>query len=111
MRLSSESRFVDKDIQKAFYNLKDGDAQERELFKTINYALDAIEENAFSGIQIPKKIIPKYYIQKYQIKNLWKYNLPKGWRLFYSIINDEIVVVCLILEWLNHTDYEKRFNY
>ena len=85
--------------------------QERELFKIINQALDNLEENAFSGIQIPKRLIPKYYAQKYDVKNLWKYNLPKGWRLLYSIINGEVVVVCLVLEWLSHTDYEKRFKY
>lgn len=111
MKLPSESRFADKDIQKAFYDLEKGDAQERILFKIINQALDNIEENSFSGIQTPKKIIPKYYIQKYGIKNLWKYDLPKGWRLLYSIMNDEIVVVCLVLEWLNHAEYEKRFKY
>ena len=111
MKLSSKSRFIDKDIQKAFYELEKGDVQERDLFKIMNHALDAIEDNAFSGIQIPKKLIPKYYIQKYNVKNLWKYDLPKGWRLLYSIMDDEIVVVCLILEWLNHTDYEKRFKY
>ena len=111
MKLPSESRFADKRIQKAFYELEKGDAQKRELFKVINQALDKIEDNAFSGIQIPKKLIPTYYIQKYKAKNLWKYDLPDGWRLIYSIINDEIVVVSLVLEWLNHANYEKRFKY
>lgn len=111
MRLPSESRFVDAEIKKAFYELENGDEQERNLFRIINQALDNIEENAFSGIQIPKKLIPKYYIRKHDVKNLWKYDLPKGWRIIYSIMNDDIIVVCLILEWLNHTEYEKRFKY
>ena len=111
MNISSDSRFVDVAIQKAFYALDNGDEQERALFKSINHALDTIEKNAFSGIQIPKRLIPKSYIHKYSVKNLWKYNLPQGWRLIYSIINDNIVVVCLVLDWLNHTDYEKKFKY
>jgi mRNA-degrading endonuclease RelE of RelBE toxin-antitoxin system len=111
MKLPSDSRFADTDIRKAFYELEKGDAQEREQFKIINQAIDNIEENAFCGIQIPKRLIPKYYVQKYNVKNLWKYDLPKGWRLIYSIVNEEMIVVCLILEWMDHTDYEKRFKY
>lgn len=111
MKLPSEIRFVDKDIQEALYKLKTGDDSERELFKFVNQALDNIEENAFCGIQIPKKLISKIYFTNYNVKNLWKYDLPKGWRLLYSILNDEIIVVSLILEWMNHKSYEKRFKY
>lgn len=102
---------MDKNIQDSFYKLEQGDISKQDLYKSINQALDNIEENAFCGIQIPKKLIPKEYIAKYELHNLWKYNLPKGWRLLYSIVNDEIVVVSLILEWFNHKDYEKRFKY
>ena len=111
MKLPSDIRFVEENIKVAFYKLESGDDSERELFKLINQALDNIEENAFCGIQISKKLIPKDYISKYNIQNLWKYDLPKGWRLIYSIANDEIVVVSLILEWFDHKEYEHKFNY
>lgn len=111
MKLPSDIRFAEESVKKAFYKLKNGDDSERELFKFINQALDNVEENAFCGIQIPKKLIPKEYILKYEVKNLWKYDLPKGWRLIYSIVNDEIVVVSLILEWFDHKEYEQKFNY
>lgn len=111
MKLPSEIRFADKNIQDALYKLERGDTSERELYKLINQALDNIEENAFCGIQIPKRLIPKEYSLKHEIKNLWKYDLPKGWRLIYSIVNDEIVVVSLVLEWFDHKEYERRFKY
>lgn len=111
MKLPSTIRFAEKNIEEAFYKLEEGDDSERELFKFINEALDNIEENAFCGVQIPKKLIPKEYANKYGAKNLWKYDLPKGWRLIYSIVNDEIVVVSLVLEWFDHKEYERRFNY
>ncbi len=111
MKLPSDIRFVDESIREAFYKLEKGDNSERELFKFINQALDNIEENAFCGIQIPKRTIPKEYISKFGVKNLWKYDLPKAWRLIYSIVNDEIVVVSLVLEWFDHKNYEKRFKY
>ncbi len=37
--------------------------------------------------------------------------MPKGWRLIYSIGREEIKVISLILEWLTHKEYEKRFKY
>ena len=111
MKLPSDIRFADESIKEAFYKLENGDDSERELFKFINQALDNIEENAFCGIQIPKRLIPKEYISKFSVKNLWKYDLPKAWRLIHSIVNDEIVVVSLVLEWLDHKEYEKRFKY
>ena len=111
MKLPSTIRFADEKIKEAFCKLENGDDQERELFKIINQAMDNIEQNAFCGIQIPKKLIPKEYFQKYEVTNLWKYDLPKGWRLIYSIVRDEVIVVSLVLEWFDHKNYEKRFKY
>ncbi len=69
------------------------------------------EENAFCGIQIPKRLIPKVYIKKYGIDNLWKYDLPKGWRLIYSVAGDGILIISIIIEWFDHKEYERRFKY
>ncbi len=111
MELPSTTRFADERVKEAFYKLERGDNQERELFKLIDQALDNLEKNAFCGIQLPKRLIPKAYSQKYEITNLWKYDLPKGWRLIYSVTRDEVIVVSLILEWFDHKEYERRFNY
>ena len=43
--------------------------------------------------------------------NLWKYDLPKGWRLLYSVRGNEIIVISIILEWLSHKEYERRLGY
>ena len=58
--------------------MENGDGSERELLKFINQALDNIEQNAFCGILIPKKLIPKEYKKRFGIENIWKYDLPKG---------------------------------
>lgn len=111
MKLPSTIKFVDEKLKAAFYKLEEGNNPEKKLFKAISQAMDNLEENAFCGIQIPKKLIPREYIIRYKVKNLWKYNLPNSWRLIYSVVNDEIVVISLILEWFDHKDYEKRFRY
>ena len=109
--MKSEIRFADEKLKNSLEELRESKTEARKLYEQINRALDDLEENAFCGMQIPKKQIPKIYIQKYRINNLWKYDLPRGWRLIYSVANNEVCVLSIILEWMNHKSYEKRFGY
>jgi len=101
-----EIQFTNDKVQKAFKEINDPS-----LKRNIKRAFDDICQNPFCGIQIPKKLIPKEYIQKHKIKNVWKYNLPDAWRLIYSIEGGKISIITIILEWLDHKEYERRFNY
>jgi len=104
----SEVAFIDNNLQKDFESLNENE----ELKEYIKRAVKDLQENAFCGIQIPKKLIPEIYIQKYGIDNLWKYDLPDGWRLVYSVIpQNKVEILSLIIEWFDHKDYERRFNY
>ena len=111
MKLSSNIRFKDEKIKKAFEELLKSHSDEKKIHNWLIRAFEDIEDNAFCGIQIPKRLIPKNYSQKYKINNLWKYNLPDAWRLLYSIENQEIMVVSIILEWMDHKNYERTFKY
>ena len=77
----------------------------------IDEALDMLKENMFVGESIEKKKSPKIYIQKYDITSLYKYNLDKSHRLIYTIVADSPGVSVVVLEILNHKEYEKRFGY
>jgi hypothetical protein len=70
MKLPSTIRFFDDSIKEAFYKLEKGDNSEKELFKLMNQAIDNIEQNAFCGIQLPKRLIPEPYAKK-NIKNIY----------------------------------------
>ena len=110
MRIIKRSQvfFADDKIEKDYNELDD----DNEVKRYINRAIKDIQENAFCGIPIPKKLIPKLYIQKYKVNNLWKYDLPDGWRLVYTISTpNKIEILSIILEWFDHNDYEKRFGY
>ena len=109
--MKSEIKFAEAKIEKALQDLKDSKTEDKVLYKWICRAFTDLEENAFCGIRIRKKLIPRIYTEKYGIDNLWKYDLPKGWRLIYSIANGQICVLSIILEWMDHKDYERRFNY
>lgn len=103
--------FCDDDLKAAFNELKDSKTEDQILYRWISRAIDDLEENAFCGTQIPKRLIPKEYVLKYGVDNLWKYNFPKGWRLVYSVAGGEVCIITIILDWFNHKDYEKRFRY
>ena len=104
----SSVTFANEELEKTFNKL----AENEEIKKFIIRAIKDIEENAFCGIKIPKRLIPREYIQRYKINNLWKYDLPDGWRLVYSITTpNKVEILCAILEWFNHKTYERKFHY
>ncbi len=111
MKLPSKIKFTDTKMQEAFEALANRYSDEKKMHQWLTRAFKDIEENAFCGAQIPTRLIPKVYQKKYQIKNLWKYDLPNAWRLLYSIENTKILVVSIVLEWMDHKNYERRFNY
>lgn len=108
MKKPSKVVFMDDLLEKAFNSLKRDDP----IRKSLTRAIKDLRENAFSGIQVPKRLIPKSYIQKYGLNNLWKYDLPQGWRLLYTVTADnEVELISAILDWFNHKDYEKKMHY
>jgi len=111
MEIPSKIIFVDNETKKVFEKLKQSKGEHREIYKWLVKAFAAIEQNAFCGIQIPKRLIPSEYIKKYKIHSLWKYNLPNSWRLLYSIESDEEITISIILGWLDHKEYNRRFKY
>lgn len=101
--------FANKKLEDAYFLLK----EEEPLKKAIKKAIEKIKQNAFSGEPIAKKIIPKDYIKKYKIDNLWWLPLSKDARLVYSITTpNEVEILSIIIEFFDdHKDYERRFKY
>ena len=100
--------FITEKLKREFESLKEGKFEDEKLYKFIDRAIDDLKKKSSCGIKIPRKLWPKLYVQMYNITNLWKYGLPNGWRLVYTIETDEIKIVSIILEWFNHKEYEKR---
>ncbi len=105
---ASKVVFISSELEEDFNLLTAEDPIKKGIIRAIN----DLRENAFSGIQIPKRLFPKEYVQKYGINNLWKYDLPRGWRLIYTVTADnEVELISAILEWFDHKDYERKFGY
>jgi len=103
--------FADASVRKAYEELEGGRFEEKELKKHIDTAIRDLKESPFCGIMIPSKLWPKEYVLKFKVNNLWKYDLPRGWRLVYFVAGNEIEIVSIILEWFDYEKYEKRFGY
>jgi Txe/YoeB family toxin of Txe-Axe toxin-antitoxin module len=106
-----EVRFVEAKLKEAYLKLRESSGEEKEIYQRITKAIQILKKNPEAGIKIPRRLIPKTYIQKYSIDNLWKCNLSRGWRLLYTIAQDEIRIISILLEWLDHKNYERRFGY
>ena len=111
MILPSKIKFADEKLKNAYEELGRGRAEDKQLFGFLNRAFSDVEANAFCGIPVPKELIPKEYKRKYKIDNLWKYNLPNAWRLLYSVERQDVIVVSIVLEWLKHASYSRKFGY
>ncbi|MDD5132944.1 MAG: hypothetical protein PHD81_03590 [Candidatus Nanoarchaeia archaeon] len=107
--MEGEIRFVNKNLKELFDKLKDID---KELYEELQKARNEIAKDIFCGRNVKKKLIPKEYIQKYNINNLWIYDLRDGWRLLYTIATPtKVEVLAIVLSWMDHKDYERLFKF
>ena len=99
--------FVDKDLENVFNNLDDGDPVKKALVR----AIKNIQQDPRVGRNVKKRLIPRKLIGRYEIDNLRIHNLPNAWRMLYSITSSEIEIISVILNWMNHKDYERLFKF
>jgi len=96
-----------RDVASFISSLEDGSY----LRQIVDKGLGVLKENMFAGQKVEKKKFPKYYVQRYEINNLYKYNLDVANRLIYTLVADESGIAVVVLEILSHKEYEKRFGY
>lgn len=81
------------------------------LLKSIDEKIERLKYAPDSGTQIPRRQFPTKYLAEYEINNLWKINLFNYWRLVYTLRGDKIEVLCIVLDLIDHPDYDKIFGY
>ncbi len=109
--MSRKVYFVERALQGEYEQLGRGTIAERDLRVVLYKSFQIISENPSAGKQIRHSLIPKVYLKRYGVDNLWKYDLPHGWRLVCSLVVMEGEDLCLIVEWFSHKQYERRFGY
>lgn len=100
--------FAEVGLEKAFNSLAFNSPLKNSIFK----AIKDLKENVFCGEPIKKEKIPKDYVKKYKINNLWWYPLSDAWRLVYSVVTpSNIEILAVIIDYYSHKDYERKFKY
>ncbi len=109
IKFSPEAEEVYKHLNKEAADSK----LERMILNAINQKVDLIKQNPHYGDGISKKLMPKEYIIKYGITNLFRVELPNFWRMLYTLTNDEqqIEIIAFILDIIDHDTYNKKFGY
>ena len=102
-----------KEIEQEFNELKNivKKSNNQIILKSIQQKITILKEDPEYGIHISKSKILKEYIQKYNINNLWKVNLSGYWRMLYTIKSNEVEIISLILDLIDHKKYNKKFGY
>lgn len=104
--MSYEVRFVSKEIEDEYDNLKETDEL---LHKAITKAIEKLKLNRRAGQKIPVDQISKKYIELYGTRHFWKLKLNREWRLIYSVAGNQVKIITVILTWFNdHKQYRKE---
>ena len=91
-----------KDIESSFH---------QSLLRSINKVTDLLKKNPFAGNQIPKRQIPKKYVVKYHVDNVWRIELTDRWRLIYTITGNKVEIINFVIDIFDHKEYDKVFGY
>jgi Txe/YoeB family toxin of Txe-Axe toxin-antitoxin module len=82
-----------------------------QLLSSVNNAIKNIKANPFYGDLIPRKYLSKGVAERYGTTKIFRVELTGYWRLLYTLVGDEVSIVALILEYMNHDKYDKIFGY
>ena len=102
----------EKQVEELKQIIKEKDSKfHKQLLKAIEREKDYLFINPHRGIQVEKRKIPPGYITQHGVNNLWKINLPDYWRMIYTIAGNELEIISILLEFMDHKTYNKKFKY
>lgn len=86
---------------------------EKTILNAINKKVELIKTNPHYGNPISRKLIPQEYIDRYDVKNLFRVELPNFWRMLYTLTDgdSEIEIIAFVLDLVDHSNYDKKFGY
>jgi hypothetical protein len=101
---------MERGVTKSFHQI---------LLRSIDSKIATLKTDYSYGIQIPRKQIPKKYLDDYEVTNLWKVDLSGYWRLIYTLKQPQreeteidIITIWLdVLDIFDHPSYNKVFGY
>jgi hypothetical protein len=76
--------------------------------RSIKRAAELLKGNPQYGDHIPMALVRKTGLP---VTNLWRVGLTGYWRMLYTITNNQIEIICYVLEITDHKKYDKLFGY
>ncbi|MGI0092556.1 MAG: hypothetical protein ACREA8_00470 [Nitrosotalea sp.] len=97
-----------RDFNPAYESLSDGPIK-----NVVKEIINALKNDSIVGDHMRRNQIPQYYIRRHNIQILYRVPLPQQWRLIYTFhtFNEGEKPKALLLELMNHDEYNKRFGY
>ena len=107
--LSSDAKEIYNDLIRKAVSSK----VEQTILLAITKKIELIKSDPHYGDPISKTLIPKQYVKKYEISNLFRVELPNYWRMLYSLIDGEtkIEIIAFVINVIDHSTYDKKFGY
>jgi len=100
--------FLERKVADLYSSLKEED----DLKIAVDRGLDSLKNDMFAGERIRRRQIPKYYVNKYGVNNLYRLRLNRTRRCCYTIVADEEGLKLVVLEvFPDHKSYDRRFGY
>ena len=82
---------------------------EKSILNAIRQKSDLIKMNPHYGNPVKKSLIPKFYIEKYGVTNLFRVELPNFWRMLYTLTEGETTIE--IISFILAFNYCINFSY
>ncbi|HOZ35671.1 MAG TPA: hypothetical protein PLK55_01640 [archaeon] len=93
---------------------KENNKISKSIYNSFLRKIELIKSNPGYGDNIPKPQIPKEYIEKYKINNLFRLELANYWRCLYSLTDKKentVEIIAFVIDLLDHNKYNKKFKY
>lgn len=108
VRLSAD---FNKEFVKLQAKAEKGDGQAKYLLELVDKGIAKLATNAQAGKHIQKRLVPREYVAKYGVTNLWKLNLDAYWRMIYTLEGTQVKLFAIVLDVLDHKKYDRKFGY
>jgi hypothetical protein len=91
-------------------------AAPRDVQESLRRHAGALEEDPFRGTFIALKRVPRATLKRWEARmgelpNLYKLDLPQGWRALYIVASNERGRAVFVIEVVRHTEYDRMLGY
>lgn len=88
----------------------------RDVQEALRRQAKTLEEDPFHGTFIVLRRVPRATLKRWQARlgelpNLYKLDLPRGWRALYFVASNERARAVFVFELVRHTEYDRLLGY